>query len=187
MLRKEISSYLFEYLKGFHLPTHFLGSHSPTGILVKSTQPVPFQVAVVNTPPDTWKKRFGPMNGKRLEFPVLEYYLLDGGSAGTWINEYHAYAFDLATPDEMKQVSRLATKTNAVLRSLCERRGLSLRSIMISMGKAGDQILLTGELSPVTCKFADNRPRGGVADFGDGYTGPEEPVEVLYSMLRMKV
>jgi phosphoribosylaminoimidazole-succinocarboxamide synthase len=155
IIRNRISSYLFEYLDGFHIPTHYLSKPSDTEMLVKKTDIVPFYVKVHNTIEGALLKRFNFKESMTVEFPVFEHYYANGTRSNTWINEYHIYALSLATPAEYKQINRIAAKVNAVLRGLCDRRGLLISDLQMEFGRYKGQILLIGELSPVTCHFLD--------------------------------
>ena len=57
--------------------------------------------------------------------------------------------------EEFRQMNRIATKVNAVLRGLCDRRSLSLSELNLTFGRLKGQPILCGELSPVTCHFLD--------------------------------
>ncbi len=64
------------------------------------------------------------------------------------ILESHAYAFEYATPDEMKHISRMALKVNAVLKSFFNRRNLKLVDYSIEFGRSKRKIYLGDEISP---------------------------------------
>jgi phosphoribosylaminoimidazole-succinocarboxamide synthase len=154
-LRNEISSYLFEYLEGFHIPTHFVGLLSPTQMLVRSIEPIPMAVRIYNGGSTELAKRFGFKEGVTLEFPVIEHYYVGENGLLSWINEYHVYGLGIATPDEFRHINRIASKVNAVLRGLCDRRQLMLQDFQIEFGRYKGQIVLGDELSPTTCHFLD--------------------------------
>ena len=155
-LRNSISSYLFEYLEGFHIPTHYVKKYSETKMLVKKTEILPITIRVFNTISDEILKRFGMTKVVSTEYPIIEHHFNNSQNGKSWINEYHIYAFSIATPEEYKQMNRIASKTNAVLRSLCERRQLILADLQLEFGRCNDKIVIIDELSPITCHFLDN-------------------------------
>ncbi len=187
LIRNEISSYLFEYLKGFHVPTHYVGPRPGAEMLVKFTDPLPLVVRIFNVPDEGWTARFGIESAGRLEFPVIEHYFAAEGAAPSWINEYHLYAFNLVKPDEFRQINRLATKVNAVLRGLCERRELAIADIGLTFGRYNNQVIITGELSHVTCRFLDasGGNRRGNGAYTPVETGTDEAVESLCGRLKL--
>lgn len=159
-LRNEISSYLFEYIEGFRIPTHFVSKLSATEMVVKRAEMMPLTVRVYNSGSGSLMKRFGIKNGDILEFPVIEHYYSVGRRTPQWINEYHAYAFNVLTPEEYKQINRIASKANAVLRGLCDRRQLFVANLQLAFGRFKGQIVLGDEISPLTCHFWDVTQRG---------------------------
>lgn len=160
VLRNEISSYLFEYIDGFHIPSHFVSKLSDTEMLIRQSDPLSVTVRVYNTGNGALVKRYGFKEGVVLDFPVIEHYYANGNKTSTWVNEYHLFALGVLTPDEFKQVNRIATKTNAVLRGLCDRRQLMLADVRLEFSRCRGRIVLVDELSPVTCHFLDMTHNG---------------------------
>jgi len=187
LLRNRISSYLFEYLKGFHVSTHFVGAREGVEMLVKFAEPIPLMVKVFNAAEENWPERFGPGATGRMELPVIEHYLVASGGPPVWVNEYHLYAFNLLKPDEFKQVNRLASKVNAVLRGLSDRRDLFLAGIQLSYGRYNNQVILTGELSNLTCRFEEQAAgaRGSNGSSKPVDTSSEPGLERLYNRLKL--
>lgn len=154
-LRNRISSYLFEYLDGFHIPTHFIAKISANEMMIRKSDPIPLTVKVHNLINGGITKRLGLKESVNIELPIMEHYLRNGQRNGAWVNEHHVYALGIATPDEFKQINRIAAKANAILKSLCERRQLILADVQFEFGRSKAQILLSDELSPATCHFLD--------------------------------
>ena len=71
------------------------------------------------------------------------------------INKSHIIAFELATADELKVIERLASKTNAVLKSFFLRRKIKLVDFKLEFGRYKSKIILGDEVSPDTCRFWD--------------------------------
>lgn len=188
-LRNEISSYLFEYLNGFHIPTHFVGRLSDAEMTVKRIEFMPIGVRIYNLADERLRARFGVGSDVALEFPIFEHYFTDSSGRQTWINEYHVYALGLATPEEFKQLNRLASKVNAVLRGLCERRQLALAEMFLSFGRLNKQIVLADELSHMTCRFLDpaamDKPQR--ERFLPGEESSEDAIMELCDRLTLKV
>lgn len=159
-LKNEISSYLFEYLEGFHIPTHFVKQISDTEMMVKRLEIIPIIVKVFNVATGNLAKRFGVKEGTTLTFPIIEHFYKNDELGNPWLNEFHIYAFNLATPEEFRLLNRLASKVNAVLRALAERRSLILASVALEFGRHKGQILLGDELTPATCMFWDRLDSG---------------------------
>lgn len=188
-LRNEISSYLFSYIEGFHIPTHFVSKLSSTAMVVRRLEMIPLVLRVYNTSTGILLKRLGLKEGSVLEFPILEHFYGHGRKPPTWVNEYHIYALNIVSPDELRQINRVASKVNAVLRALCDRRKLTIADLQLAFGRFRDQIVLGDELSPFTCHFLD-LSREGKREQDRFLPDQEHAVEAfseLYHRLKLKV
>jgi phosphoribosylaminoimidazole-succinocarboxamide synthase len=152
-----ISSFLFQYLESYHVPTHFVERYGPTEMLVRKLAMIPIEVEVYNIASVKLAKTFALVEGSQLDYPILEYYLKSDPLGDPMINEYHALALGYAQPDEMRTVGRLASKINAILKSFFERRGLMLASFKIEFGKQSNQIYVGDEISLDSCCFWDRK------------------------------
>ncbi|TAK67103.1 MAG: hypothetical protein EPO24_00840 [Bacteroidetes bacterium] len=180
-LRSGISCYLFEHIDGFHIPTHFVKRLSDTEMMVRKLEMIPVSVRAYNFSVGSIPERFGIAAGSQLEFPVFEYYLHASNQQVTWVNEHHLYALGIATPDECKQINRLTSKINAVLRALCLRRKLALVEMQLEFGRYKGQIYLGDDLSPRTCRFGDASTENGVDV--NKYSPKGDDAEAVYTEL----
>ena len=155
-LRNEISSYLFGYIEGFHIPTHFVSKLSATSMVVRRTDNIPMTMRIYNACSGSLMKRLGLRERTSLDFPIIEHFYTAGKRSPTWMNEYHMYALNIVTPEELKQINRLASKVNAVLRGLCDRRKFFVADLQLGFVRFKEQILIGDELSPVTCHSRSN-------------------------------
>jgi phosphoribosylaminoimidazole-succinocarboxamide synthase len=154
-INNQISSHLFEYLESFHVPTHFVKSLKTNQMLCKKLNMIRIEVVARNIAAGSLVKRYGLPEGKALDYPILEYYLKDDKLNDPMISEHHAYAFNLATPEEFRTLSRIASKVNAILKSYFERRGLNLVDFKLEFGRSDGHIILGDEISPDTCRLWD--------------------------------
>lgn len=152
-IRAEMSSYLFSYLEKYQIPTDFVGIFADSELLIKHNKPIQTTVNVYNYATTSLSKRFDLKEGNPLTFPIVEYCYFNKDKCKTAINETHILSLGMISIEDFKAINRLATKTNAVLRSLCERRNLVLTDIELEFGLIDDKIVLSGELSPLTCHF----------------------------------
>ena len=187
-LRNEISSYLFSYIEGFHIPTHFVSKLSATAMVIRRTEFIPMTLRVYNVGTGALQKRFGLSDAATIEFPIIEHFYKNGRKPPVWMNEYHMFAMNIVTPDELKQIHRLTSKVNAVLRGLCDRRKLLLADLQLAFGRLKDQLVVADELSPYTCHFVD---RSGPEKVDDGRYSPDQDNAVemfsdLYHRLKLK-
>jgi phosphoribosylaminoimidazole-succinocarboxamide synthase len=181
-LANEISSYLFGYLHGYKIPTHFLATENATTMLVRQLEMFPLCVRVWNTAGTNYARRFGIRDGMELPFPVIEHFFRKSEAPYPLVNEFHLYSLGVVTPEDLRIINRLACKTNAVLRSLFARRGLKLHSLILEFGSADGQIMLGDELTPRTfvAGEANTRSRKG----RDILCGADCPPAVVYRQMR---
>lgn len=150
-----ISSILFEYLGSYHVPTHFLRRLSPTEMIVKKLNVFRIEAVMRNIAAGSLVKRYGIEEGTILKHPVFELYLKDDSKGDPLINEYHAYALDLAQPEDIKEIFRMTAKINAILKAFFERRDIMLVDFKLEFGREEDKMCLADEISPDTCRFWD--------------------------------
>jgi phosphoribosylaminoimidazole-succinocarboxamide synthase len=188
ILRNNISAYLFEYLEGFHIPTHFVAGNSDVEMLIKKTEILPISLKVYNAINGSLMKRFNIKETITSDLPIIEHYYNNGGRTNAWVNEYHIYALSIATPEEFKHINRIASKVNAVLRGLCDRRNLALGDLQLEFGRFKGQITLIDELSPLTCRFLDmsNGNKAKRDKYSIDQEKPEEAFMELSNRLMLK-
>ncbi len=150
ILRSDISTYFFEYLQNFQIPTFFIKRLSKFELLVKNITFVPISVVVYNYATHDLAKKFDLKEGIPLQFPIFDFFYQNKGNQKIFINETHAFSLGLLTTDEFKIINRLASKVNAALKSLCDRRNLILAKMELEFGQFQNQIVLSGEISPQT-------------------------------------
>lgn len=156
-LNAGISSFLFQYLDNYHVPTHYVERSGETELLVRKLKMIPVEVVVHNVASAKLAERFRIDEGQFLEFPIIEYFLKAPKLSNPQINETHALALGYARTDDMRSIGRLASKANAIMKSLFDRRGLLLVEFTLEFGTAGDHIYIGDEISPDTCRIWDKR------------------------------
>jgi phosphoribosylaminoimidazole-succinocarboxamide synthase len=149
----DISAYLFSYLREFHIQSYFLERLSPTQLRVRKLAMIPLSVDVRNMATGVFCKRHGLPENYDLPLPVIEHYHIRPGAGGSLVNEFHIYALGILTTEELRSINRIASKTNAILRSFFERRGVRLARLGLEFGRYEGQIVLGGELSPRSSEF----------------------------------
>ena len=152
-----ISCFLFQYLENYHIPTYFIERTGHTEVVVRKLEMIPLEVVVHNVATAGLVKRFRLVEGSGLDFPIIEYFLKAPDLGNPMINETHALALGYAQTDDVRAIGRLASKTNAILKSLFERRGLLLVDFKLEFGNLADQIYVGDEISPDTCRIWDKK------------------------------
>jgi phosphoribosylaminoimidazole-succinocarboxamide synthase len=142
------NAFFFDYLQEYHIPTAFLRKDGENALKFSNYQEFPFTVKILNSADKRNSKIFGLKEGDNLELPVLEFHY--GNGKESIISESHLVSFNLCTPEEMKLITRICSKINAVLKSFFERRNEILAEINCHFGKFEEKVLFVGDFSPAS-------------------------------------
>lgn len=146
-----ISSFLYDYLQGYHIPTVYTGLKNPTSLTFLKFIPIPLKVRILNNADKRTAKIFSIKEYAPLQFPVFEYHY--GDVKDSIISESHLITFDICNLDELKIINRLCSKINAVLKSFFERRNRQMAEVSCSFGKFENKIILFEDFTPLSIKI----------------------------------
>jgi len=155
ILNNEMSEIFFRMLERAGVPTHFVERLNEREMLVKKLEIIPVETVVRNIIAGSLAKRLGLDEGGTLRQPILEYFYKSDPLDDPMINASTAIALGMATKEELERVDELALKTNEVLRTFLETKGVLLVDMKLEFGRHHEQILLGDEICPDTCRFWD--------------------------------
>jgi len=155
-----ISSALFEYMEGYNIPTYYIGKAGDAQMSVRNVEGIPVNVIVRNIAAGSFCDRYNVDAGTVLKFPIVEYFLKDEKIKENQISESYIYAMDYASPDEVRHISRLVIKINAVLKDYFERRDINLVDFKVTFGRSKNQLFLADEILPDNCRLWDLKSEG---------------------------
>ncbi|HMW32812.1 MAG TPA: phosphoribosylaminoimidazolesuccinocarboxamide synthase [bacterium] len=159
-INTELTSYVFQFLESYHIPTHYVGKYDDKSLVVRNLEMIPIYVVVRNIAAGSFAKNFKMSEGDPLPAPIIEFYFKNDKMGNPMVNEYHLYAFGSANQDEVRTIQRLSGKVNAIVRNFFERRGFQLVDIKLEFGRQKGKIYLADELTLDTCRLWDiNRGR----------------------------
>ena len=156
VVNNRMSNFMFRNLEAAGVPTHFIEEVSERETLVKKVLIVPLEVIVRNIAAGSMSKRLGIPEGKVLAHTVLEFSYKNDELGDPMINEYHAYAMELATPEEVKTISDMAFAVNDYMVNYFRKLNIDLVDFKLEFGRYKGRILLADEISPDTCRFWDS-------------------------------
>jgi phosphoribosylaminoimidazole-succinocarboxamide synthase len=145
------NAFFFDYLKEYHIPTAFLRKDGENSLKFSTSEEYPFRVKILNSADKRNSKIFGMKEGDELNLPIFEFHY--GCGKESIISESHLIAFDLCNPDDMKLITRICSKINAVLKSFFERRNETLAEVCCHFGKYEDKVFLVGDFTPASLKI----------------------------------
>jgi phosphoribosylaminoimidazole-succinocarboxamide synthase len=145
---------------------------------VRRLDMIPIAVVVRNIAAGSLCERYGVTEGRELDFPVVELVYRSRQHDYPIINESHILALGVSTPDEVRSTVRIATKTNAVLRSFMERRRFRLVDLWLEFGRQNGEVFLGDAVIPDVMRVLDvetttihdgSRFRLGIGDYTAAY------------------
>ncbi len=151
------SNHLFKLLEGKGIPTHLVEQINERETYVKKVEIVPLEVIVRNIAAGSMSKRLGIPEGKVLPVTVVEFSYKNDDLGDPLINDDHALAMELATPEEIAQIKAMALKVNSVLSEYFAEIGVTLVDFKLEFGRFKGSIVLADEISPDTCRFWDKK------------------------------
>ncbi len=157
VVNNRMTNHLMQLLEKNGVPTHFVKELSDRETLVKKVRIVPLEVIVRNITAGSLSKRLGVAEGIKLSRPVIEYSYKDDALGDPMVNEYHIFAMNFATPEELSEIAGYALKVNEVLSAYLLEHGIELVDFKLEFGKTPDgKIVLADEISPDTCRLWDS-------------------------------
>lgn len=155
VVNNRMSNIMCQMLAQHGIETHFVEELNDRETVVKAVQIVPLEVIVRNVAAGSFSKRFGVEEGTVLKNPTLEFCLKDDALGDPMINDYQILALDIATEEELKVMSEMTFKINALLVEHFAKIGVKLIDFKIELGRVDGKIILADEISPDTCRFWD--------------------------------
>ncbi len=186
VINNKVTNHMMKIMEKNGIPTHFIEELSDRETAVKNVTIMPIEVIIRNIAAGSMCKRLGMEEGVKLDPIVLEYSYKDDALGDPLINDYHALAMGLATPEELDIIAQYAFKVNAILSEYVSEVGITLVDFKIEFGKDKDgNILLADEISPDTCRFWD-KATGKKLD-KDRFRQDLGDVEDAYKEIRMRL
>ena len=157
VINNKMSNMMFKIMESKGIPTHLVEELSDRETAVKKVEIVPLEVIIRNTAAGSFSKRLGVPEGKKLPVTVLEFSYKNDDLGDPLINDYHALAMELATPEEIETIKNMAFKVNEVMKEFFKTLNIDLIDFKLEFGRFHGQIILADEISPDTCRFWDSK------------------------------
>ena len=155
IVNNRCSNHMFGILEGHGIKTHLIKELSDTDTAVKKVSIVPLEVIVRNIAAGSLAKRLGLEEGTPLKSTVLEFCYKDDALGDPLVNDYHIFALQLATKEELDTIKEYALKINEIMRGYLKELNIDLVDFKIEFGRYKGEIVLADEISPDTCRFWD--------------------------------
>jgi len=157
VINNKITNHLMKLIEKNNIPTHLVEEISERETIVKKVTIIPIEVIVRNITAGSLAKRLGLDEGIKLAKTVLEYSYKDDALGDPMINEYHIYALNLATKEEMEQIAGYSLQINKILSEFLKDVNIELIDFKLEFGRTSNgKVILADEISPDTCRFWDS-------------------------------
>lgn len=157
IINNKISERVFQLLSKNGIPSHFVKRLDDRQMLVKRLKIIPVEVVVRNLIAGSLAKRLGIEEGRKVDKPILEFYLKNDALGDPMVNEDHIRALGLATGSQIATIKRYSLKINRILKRFFEERNLILVDFKLEFGIYKNRVILGDEFSPDTCRLWDVR------------------------------
>ncbi len=179
VINNTVTNHLMKMLEENGIKTHFVEEISDFETIVKKVKIIPIEVIVRNIACGSLSKRLGLAEGTKLKSTVLEYCYKDDNLGDPMINDYHIFAMEIATREQLDILSNYSFKINKILSDYLDKLNIELVDFKLEYGINTDgEIILADEISPDTCRFWDkttkekldkDRFRFDLGDIEEGY------------------
>jgi len=149
-----INSFFLDYLKEYHIPVAFVKNYTDSSLKFLKYRKFGFYIRIYNSADKRIAKIFNKKEFELLNLPLFEFHF--GNGKDSMVSESHLISFDLCTYEELKLISRICSKVNAVLKSFFERRGETLAEMDCFFGKADNKIYIVEDFTPGSLKVIPN-------------------------------
>ncbi|MCD8357318.1 MAG: phosphoribosylaminoimidazolesuccinocarboxamide synthase [Clostridia bacterium] len=158
VINNRITNVLMQLLEKQGIPTHFVQQLDERETVVRKARMIPLKVIVRNIVAGSLSTRVGQPEGTRLKSTILEYRYKDDVLGDPLINQYHAFALEICTPEELATIDRYALRANGILKECLQELDITLVDFKLEFGRLSDgTIVLADEISPDTSRFWDTR------------------------------
>ena len=159
VINNRVTNHLMKMLEKNGIPTHFVEELSDRETVVKTRfhraagghraqhrRRLPFQA------PGACRRALS------CKSTVLEFCYKDDALGDPMVNDYHIYAMELATQEELETICRLCLQDQSrCLPTILKELNIELIDFKLEFGRLSDgTIVLADEISPDTCRFWDS-------------------------------
>ena len=158
VINNKMSNLLMQRLEKAGVPTHYVKELSDRETLVKKVSIVPLEVIVRNIAAGSFSKRYGVEEGVVFDSPTIEFSYKNDELGDPLLDEYHALALHLATPEEIETIKKYSFTVNEQLKAFWRECGVTLVDFKLEFGRLSDgTVVLADEISPDTCRLWDSK------------------------------
>lgn len=155
ILCNKINALFMTLLEQNGVNTHFVELYSDNSTVIRKANMIPVEVVVRNYSAGSMYRRLGIPERTKLKSPVLEFCYKNDQLDDPVINEYHAYAMQLCTQEEMNVMCYQATRINKLLCDVMDQIGFVVADFKLEFGRIRNWVVVADEITPNVARFWD--------------------------------
>jgi phosphoribosylaminoimidazole-succinocarboxamide synthase len=152
-----VSAFFFENLEKNGIKTHFIKMLDPHRMVVRQLEMIPLEVIVRNIAAGSIVRNLPFKEGTKLDPPVIVIDYKDDSRHDPMLNDDLIVALDLATPQELRKIKKIALGINRHMAALLAAQGITLVDFKIEFGRQGKTIYLGDEISMDSMRLWDKK------------------------------
>jgi phosphoribosylaminoimidazole-succinocarboxamide synthase len=152
-----VSAFFFEYLEKNGIKTHFIKMLDPCRMVVRQLEMIPLEVIVRNLAAGSIVRNLPFKEGTKLNPPVIVIDYKDDVRHDPMLNDDLIVALNLATPQELKKIKKMALEINEHMATILAKEGITLVDFKIEFGRQGKTIYLGDEISMDSMRLWDKK------------------------------
>ncbi|WP_185849362.1 phosphoribosylaminoimidazolesuccinocarboxamide synthase [Blattabacterium cuenoti] len=158
VLNNEITTLIFQFLNSCGIKTHFIRKINNREQLCHKVDMIPLEFVVRNIVAGSMSKRLGIKEGIDLYNPIFEIFYKNDKLKDPLINDHHAVFLEIISYEELSHIYSMTSKINFFIKKYFLDKNILLVDFKIEFGKNHkNEILLSDEISPDTCRFWDRK------------------------------
>lgn len=153
----DMSQFLFGYLEGKGIDTHYVKKLTDNQLLCKKVKIFPIEVVCRNFAAGSFCRRYGTEKGTEFTQPLIEFFLKDDKFHDPLITVDAITRLGLASREDLEFLRSVALSINYYLGGLLKQRNLVLVDFKLEFGQTEKgYIVLADEMSPDTMRIWDS-------------------------------
>jgi phosphoribosylaminoimidazole-succinocarboxamide synthase len=152
-----ISTKLLQLFEQTDIPNHYIETIDRDKMLVRKLEMLPLEVVLRNIATGSLIKRLPMIKEKTvLKRPIVEFFLKNDEYHDPFLSKEYIALLEIATPEEIEEMIRLAKKANDVLLPFFKKIGIELVDFKLEFGRDSAGILRIGdEINPDSMRLWD--------------------------------
>jgi len=153
----DMSHYLFGYLEGKGIDTHYVKKLTDNQLLCKKVTIYPIEVVCRNKAAGSFCRRYGTKKGIEFSEPLVEFFVKNDAYHDPLITAGAINRLGLVNRQDLEFLRSVALSVNYYLRELLQQRNLILVDFKLEFGRTEKgYIVIADEISPDTMRIWDS-------------------------------